>query len=55
MLSEISQNQNDRYHLFSLISGIQTYMMIIMLLLVIMDMRVKGGLREERKTESTEG
>jgi hypothetical protein len=29
--------------------------MMIIMMVVIMDLRVKGGLREERKTESTEG
>jgi hypothetical protein len=30
-------------------------MMIIMMLVVIMELRAKRGVREERKTESTEG
>jgi hypothetical protein len=29
--------------------------MMIIMMVVIMDLRVKGGLREKRKTESTEG
>jgi hypothetical protein len=43
MLNEISQTQNDKYHIFSLICGIQ-------ILRGKKDMNVKGGIFTERET-----